>query len=189
MALALIAVELVVRTLPEPPKPKPKPPPAPADAESPRPTEGSTPRLMPEDPTLMPTPRLTPAETDAPTDAERLTPRIGLLEGPTPTPPLTPTPGFKVALATTHPFRTFPPLVHVPVMGMLVDVGMVTRVLRLEDGIVRGFDIDDDSTPTPTPTVTETPTVAETLTLGRSEVKPGTVDSRDVTPPTAAAGT
>lgn len=188
MAFEGNAVELVVRTLPEPPRPKP--PPTPPDAESPKPAEGSTPRPTPEDPALTLIPILTPAETEAPRVAERLTPRIGLLDGPTPTPPLTPTPVFKVAVARMHPFKILPPLVHVPVIGMLLDVGIVTRVPRLElVGIVRGFDIEGVPTPTPTPTVTETPTVAETLTLGKSEVNPVTVETRELTPPTTAPGT
>lgn len=120
-----VVVAVACAGAPPPPSPPPSPPPKPPDAPTPRPTEGEIPKLKPEAPALRPTPRSTPADTETPTDAERLTPRIGLLDGPMPIPPLTPTPGFNVAVATTHPFRMLPPFSHVPVMERPFVVGRV----------------------------------------------------------------
>lgn len=195
--------ELVVRAAPEPPEPKP--PPRPPDTPPPRPIEGSRPRLRPEDPRLKPTPRSTPAETETPREAERLTARIGLLDGPMPMPPLTPTPGSRVAVAAMQPFRMLPPLSHVAVIELLGGVGIVSRLPRLEVGIkllimplenvgmVRGTDNEGVSTPTPAPIVTDAPSVADTLTpsemLGTSEVKPGRAGIREEAPSSTAPGT
>jgi hypothetical protein len=193
---------LVVCAAPEPPKPKP--PPRPPDAPSPKPTEGSRPRLRPEDPRLRPTPRSTPAETERPRDAERLTARIGLLDGPMPIPPLTPTPGSIVAVTATQPFRMLPPLSHVAVVGLPDSVGMVTRLPRLEVGImllmtpvklvgmVRAIEVDGNDTPTPAPIVADAATLADKLTpiglLGTSEVTPGRAEIRDEAPSNTAPG-
>lgn len=180
MALApLEDAGVVVAALPLPPRPSP--PPAPAEPPSPRPIEALTPRLKPEESALKPTPALTPAETETPTDAERLAPRIGLLDGPTTTPPLAPTPGSRVAVARTHPLRMLPPLLHVPVIERLFDVGRVTSEFV---GMEVESDTDGNPTPTPAPTVTEAATVAETLTL-----IDGSPDSKDETPFAPAAGT
>jgi hypothetical protein len=195
---------LVVCAAPEPPSPKP--PPRPPDAPSPTPTEGSRPRLRPEDPRLKPTPRSTPAETETPRDAERLTARIGLLDGPMPIPPqtLTPTPGSIVAVTATQPFRMLPPLSHVAVTGLLKDVGIVTRLPRLEVGIrllmipvklvgmARVIDVEGNDTPTPAPIVTDAATLADKLIpigmLGTSEVTPGRAEIRDEAPSNTAPG-
>jgi hypothetical protein len=163
--------------------------------------EGSRPRLRPDDPALKPTPRSTPAETETPREAERLTARIGLLDGPIPMPPLTPTPGSRAK----HPFRVLPPLSHVAVIELLGGVGIVTTLPRLEVGIkllttplkfvgiVSGTDNEGVSTPTPAPIVTDAPSVADTLTpsemLGTSEVKPGRADNREEAPSSTAPGT
>jgi hypothetical protein len=203
--------EALVDAAPLPP-PKPAPPPRSTEPPMPRPTEGLRPMLRPEDPALTPNPRSTPAETETPAEVERLTPRMGLLDGPMATPPLTPTPGLTVAVAITHPFKMLPPLLHVPVvMRLLIDVGIVTRELRLEasSGVLGEIDAEGRFTPTPAPTVTDAATVAETLTpgkgilsesednvdkgllpVGRPElsVKLGRIDSRDVTPLTTASG-
>lgn len=195
--------ELVVRAAPEPPRPKP--PPRPPEAPSPKPVEGSRPKLRPEDPRLRPTPRSTPAEIEAPREAERLTARIGLLDGPRPIPPPTPTPGSRVAVTAMQPFRMLPPLSHVAVIELLGGVGIVTTLPRLEVGIklltrppklvgmVRGIDNEGVSTPTPAPIVTDAPSVADTLTpsemLGTSEVNPGRPDIRDEAPSNTAPGT
>jgi hypothetical protein len=154
---------------------------------------------------LKPTPRSTPAETETPRDAERLTARIGLLDGPMPIPPLTPTPGSTVAVTAMQPFRIFPPLSHVEVIELLRDVGIVTKLPRLDVGVkllmtpdklvgmVREIDVDGNDTPTPAPNVTDAASVAETLIpsglLGTSEVTPGRPDFRDEAPSNAAPGT
>jgi hypothetical protein len=167
VALTRAEVEIVVGAAPLPP---PSPPPSPSPPLMPRPTEGLSPKLRPDDPALTPSPKSTPAETETPTDAERLTARMGLLDGPMATPPLTPTPGFKVAVAATHPFKMLPPLLHVPVvMRLLNDVGIVTRELRLKasSGVLSEIDAEGKPTPTPASTVTDAATVAETLTSGR----------------------
>ena len=195
--------ELVVRAAPEPPSPRP--PPRPPLAPSPRPIEGSRPRLRPEDPRLRPTPRSTPAETERPREAERLTARIGLLDGPMPMPPPTPTPGSIVAVTAMQPFRMLPPLSHVAVIELLGGVGTVTRGPRLEVGtrllimplrfvgMVIGTDKEGVSAPTPAPIVTDAPSVADTLTpsemLDTSEVKPGKTDIREEAPSNTAPGT
>ena len=195
--------EVVVRAVPEPPKPKP--PPRPPETPPPKPIEGSRPRLRPDDPALKPTPRSTPAETEAPREAERLTARIGLLDGPMLIPPLTPTPGSRVAVTAMHPFRMLPPLSHVAVIELLGGVETVTRLPRLDVGIkllttplrfvgmLRGADKEVVSTPTPVPIVTDAPSVADTLTpsemLGTSEVKPGRDDTREEAPSNTAPGT
>jgi len=188
VALVRADDESVVRAAPEPPRPKP--PPKPPDIPSPRPTEGSRPRLRPDDPTLKPNPRSTPAETETPSDAERLTARIGLLDGPMPTPPPTPTPGSRVVVAAMHPFRILPPLSHVPVIELLNGVGI--RSLTITVNVV-GIVIEGNSTPAPAPTVTDAATVAERLTpigiLGTRVVNPGRADSRVDTPSTTAPGT
>jgi hypothetical protein len=189
--------EVVVRAAPEPPRPP--------DAPTPKPMDGSRPRLRPEDPALNPAPRSTPADTETPREAERLTARIGLLDGPIPTPPLTPTPGSIVAVTAMHPFRMLPPLSHVAVTELLRGVGIVARLPRLEVGMrllmtpvklvgmVRGIDVEGNDTPTPAPTVTDAASVAETLIpsglLGTSEVKPGRPDIRDEAPSNTAPGT
>jgi len=159
------------------------------------------PKLMPEDPALKLSPRSTPAETETPTEAERLTARIGLLDGPIPTPPRTPIPGLRVAVASMHPFRMFPPLSHVPVAGLLNDVGIVTRAPRLEVGIrlltmpVKPVGMLREGSPTPasTPTDTDAATVAETLTpsgmLGTSEASPGRAENSDEALSNTAPGT
>ena len=192
-----------MRAAPEPPKPKP--PPRPPEASSPKPTEGSRPRLRPEDPALRPTPRSTPAETERPREAERLTARIGLLDGPMPIPPLTPTPGSRVAVTAMHPFRMLPPLSHVAVTELLDGVGIVTKDPMLKVGtrllmtplksvgMVTGTDNEGVSTPTPAPIVTDAPSVADTLTpsemLGTSEVRPGRAEIREEAPSSTAPGT
>jgi hypothetical protein len=202
VALARAEVEVVVGPAPLPP-PKPKPPPRPTPPFMPRPTEGESPMLRPDDPALTPNPRSTPADTETPTDAERLAASMGLLDGPIATPPLTPTPGSSVAVAATHPFKMFPPLLHVPVvMRLLNDVGIVTRELRLEgsSGVLREIDAEGRSTPTPAPTVTDAAIVAETLTPGRGILSEsednvdkgllpvGRAENEYVTPLTTASG-
>lgn len=203
VALVRADDEAVVLAAPEPPKPEP--PPMPPDAPPPEPTDGSIPRLRLDDPALKPTPRLTPADTETPREAETLTPRIGLLDAPMPTPPLTPTPGSKVAVAITQPFRMLPPLSHVAVIELLEGVGKVTRLPGLEVGIklltspvklvgiVRAIDVEGRDNPTPAPTVTDAASVAETLIpsglLGTSEVKLGRPDMRDEAPSSTAPGT
>ena len=202
MAVVRADDALVVCAAPEPPRPKP--PPSSPDAPAPKPTEGETPRLSPEDPRLKPTPRSTPAETETPRDAERLTARIGLLDGPMPIPPLTPTPGSIVAVTATHPLRMLPPLSQVAVIGLLKDVGIVTRLPRLEVGMrllmtpvklvgmVRVIDVEGNDTPTPAPIVTDAATLADRLTpiglLGTSEVTPGIAEIRDEAPSDTAPG-
>lgn len=203
VALVRADDEVVVRAAPEPPKPRP--PPRPPDTPPPKPMEGSRPRLRPEDPRLKPTPRSTPAETETSREAERLTARIGLLDGPMLIPPLTPTPGSRVAVTAKHPFRMLPPLSHVAVIELLGGVGIVTRLPRLDVGIkllmtllkfvgmMRGTDNEGVSTPTPAPIVTDAPSVADTLTpgemLGTSEVRPGSADTREEAPSSTAPGT
>lgn len=193
--------ELVVRAAPEPPRPRP--PPRPPDAPTPKPIEGSRPKLSPEEPRLRPTPRSTPAETETPREAERLTARIGLLDGPMPMPPLTPTPGSIVAVTAMQPFRMLPPLSHVAVIELLSGVGIVTRLPRLKVGIRllmmpvklvgigRGIDNEGVPTDTPAPIVTDAASVTEAPTgmLGTSEVTPGKAETRDEAPSSTAPGT
>jgi len=107
-----------------------------------------------------------------------------------------------------QPFRMLPPLSQVLVMGILSDVGIVTRVPRPEVGIrsltiplksvgmVRVSDNEGVSTPTLAPIVTEAARVADTLRpsglLGTSVVKPdkpGKFESRDEAPSKTAPGT
>jgi hypothetical protein len=119
-----------------------------------------------------------------------------------PIPPLTPTPESKVAVTAMHPFRMLPPLSHVVVIGLLDNVGIVTRFPRLEVGttlliplklvgMVRGSDSEGVPTSTPAPIVTDTPSVALTLSgmLGTREVKPGKADIKEDAPSSTAPGT
>jgi hypothetical protein len=108
-----------------PPMSPPTAPPIPPVTLRPMPNDGSSPRLRPEEPTLSPSPKLTSAESDTPRVTETPALMIGLPDGPTTIPPLTPAPAVTVAPTSTQPLRMLPPFVQV-VIGMPPDVVRVT---------------------------------------------------------------
>lgn len=148
-------IELVVNGTCPPPKP-PRPPPTLAVTPSPTPSVFDKLMLRPDEPALSPAPTPAFTEADTPRIAEALTSKIVLLEGPAnPTPALAPTPVLIVAVARTHASKMFPPLEHVPVIGLIVaeplmvaieacNASLELKVLLTPPGRLSGFEIEGD---------------------------------------------